>query len=58
MEVGFKFQKPPEGACIRLLEHTHNKRKYPHRGSLSLQNTKMLDIALYSFASTANPIDC
>lgn len=38
------------------LELTHSKRKYPHNGTLSLQNTKMLDMALYSFASTANPV--
>lgn len=49
---------PVGGACTRLLEPTHSKRKYPHRGTLSLQNTKMLDMALYSFASTANPIEC
>lgn len=41
----------------RWLELTQSNRKYPHNGTLSIQNTKMLDMALYSFASTANPFE-
>lgn len=46
----------PGQRCHRRMEPTHNSKKYPHKGTLSLQKTKMLDMALYSFASTANPV--